>query len=219
VAEQHEQTREHVARDPQEQETTKPVSEGERPANKQQLLNSDKTPSASLTTDDKQSTSQPHSEVTTIPSRRRPAPVFCEITGGDAMSAINRATTSQCKNLIRNVTCLAQEGKLYNMDIPNLCSLGKDPGVTVETLSLTTTSAIVKPVRLLFLMSLHGRSIRQVKRLFKAIYHQDHYYYIHVDSVSPPLHHYFSAGERFWWCSTCHMMLSLYSDQTIFIEK
>ena len=188
------QIREQVARDPQEQKAKKLVAEGERPANKQQLSNSDKTPSAVLTTVDKQSTSRPHSEVTTIPSRSRPAPVFCEITGGDAMSAINRATTSQCKNLIRNVTCLAQEGKLYNMDIPNLCPLGKDPGVTVEKLSLTTTSVIVKPVRLLFLMSLHGRSIRQVKRLFKAIYHQDHYYYIHVDSVS---HYYycFSAGS------------------------
>jgi len=177
VVGQREQTLEQVA-----QETKKPVSEGGQPINKQQLTNSDKTPSAVHTMVDKQQTASPARSAE--PSKHRPAPVFCEITSGDAMSAINRATTSQCKNLIRNVTCLAQEGKLYNMDIPNLCTLGRDPGVTVETLSLTTTSIIDKPVRLLFLMSLHGRSIRQVRRLFKAIYHQDHYYYVHVDSVS-----------------------------------
>lgn len=31
----------------------------------------------------------------------------------------------------------------------------------------------------------HGRAVRQLKRLIKAIYHRDHYYYIHVDKVRP----------------------------------
>ena len=108
-------------------------------------------------------------------------PVFCDITNGDAVSAISRASTVACKNMIKNVTCLAQEGKLYDMNIPNLCSLGTNPGVVVESLSFSTDPS--SSVRVLFLMSLHGRSVRQVKRLFKAIYHSSHYYYIHVDSV------------------------------------
>ena len=108
-------------------------------------------------------------------------PVFCDITNGDAVSAITRASSVACKNMIRNITCLAQEGKLYNMDIPNLCSLGTDPGVVVESLSFSRDPS--SSVRILFLLSLHGRSPRQVKRLFKAIYHSSHYYYIHVDSV------------------------------------
>ena len=28
-----------------------------------------------------------------------------------------------------------------------------------------------------------GRAVRQLKQLIKAIYHRDHYYYIHVDKV------------------------------------
>eukprot|EP00058_Branchiostoma_floridae_P018098 XP_002603587.1 hypothetical protein BRAFLDRAFT_93129 [Branchiostoma floridae] len=44
------------------------------------------------------------------------------------------------------------------------------------------------PVRIAFVMVVHGRAIRQVKRLLKAIYHQDHYYLIHVDKRSHYLH-------------------------------
>lgn len=39
-------------------------------------------------------------------------------------------------------------------------------------------------VRILFMLTWNGRALRQVKRLFKQIYHVNHYYYIHVDSVS-----------------------------------
>lgn len=122
------------------------------------------------------------SKATTIRMDATRAPVFCDITNGDAVSAISRASSIACKNMIRNVTCLAQEGKLYNMDIPNLCPLGTNPGEVVETLSFSKDSS--RSVRIVFLLSVHGRSVRQVKRLFKAIYHSDHYYYIHVDSVS-----------------------------------
>ncbi|MEQ2197792.1 Xylosyltransferase 2 [Xenoophorus captivus] len=34
----------------------------------------------------------------------------------------------------------------------------------------------------------HGRAARQLKRLIKAIYHRDHYYYIHVDKRSAYMH-------------------------------
>ncbi|KAG5899486.1 hypothetical protein JTB14_015197 [Gonioctena quinquepunctata] len=45
----------------------------------------------------------------------------------------------------------------------------------------TTHSSTRKPVKIVFLLTLNGRAVRQVKRLLKILYHRDHYYYIHVD--------------------------------------
>lgn len=42
------------------------------------------------------------------------------------------------------------------------------------------------PVRIAFVLVVHGRASRQFQRLFKAIYHTSHYYYVHVDQVRPP---------------------------------
>lgn len=39
-------------------------------------------------------------------------------------------------------------------------------------------------VRIAFLLTLNGRAVRQVHRLLKLLYSKEHYYYIHVDSVS-----------------------------------
>lgn len=47
-------------------------------------------------------------------------------------------------------------------------------------------SGVENPVRVAFVLMVHGRAVRQLKRLIKAIYHRDHYYYIHVDKVSEP---------------------------------
>ncbi|XP_038841435.1 xylosyltransferase 1-like [Salvelinus namaycush] len=44
------------------------------------------------------------------------------------------------------------------------------------------------PVRVVFVLVVHGRASRQFQRLFKAIYHTSHYYYIHVDQRSNYLH-------------------------------
>lgn len=38
--------------------------------------------------------------------------------------------------------------------------------------------------RIVFLLTLNGRAVRQVRRLLKILYHKDHYYFIHVDVVS-----------------------------------
>ncbi|CAB0001264.1 unnamed protein product [Nesidiocoris tenuis] len=37
-------------------------------------------------------------------------------------------------------------------------------------------------VRIVFLLTLNGRAVRQVKRLIKALYHSSHFFYIHVDA-------------------------------------
>ncbi|XP_034250002.1 xylosyltransferase oxt isoform X2 [Thrips palmi] len=36
--------------------------------------------------------------------------------------------------------------------------------------------------RVAYLLTLNGRGVRQVRRLFKTLYHQDHFFYIHVDA-------------------------------------
>lgn len=40
------------------------------------------------------------------------------------------------------------------------------------------------PVKIVFVLTLNGRPVRQVRRLLKVIYNSHHYYYIHVDAVS-----------------------------------
>ena len=101
----------------------------------------------------------------------------------DAQSALSRAKTEECKTLIRNVTCLSQAGRLYNKSLENSCPRGRhDPGRGFQNIPFHQGTG--PPARIVFLLSVHGRPFRQVARLFKAIYHTDHYYFIHVDSVS-----------------------------------
>lgn len=40
------------------------------------------------------------------------------------------------------------------------------------------------PVRIVFVLTVNGRAVRQVKRLISALYQPQHYFYIHVDIVS-----------------------------------
>ena len=107
----------------------------------------------------------------------------CSLVGKkDATSAVSRAKTQECKDLIKNITCLQQGGRLYDLDILNLCPIGRDPGRGFQKVPYDQGTG--PNARVVFLMSIHGRAYRQVKRLFKAIYHTDHYFFIHVDSVS-----------------------------------
>lgn len=39
------------------------------------------------------------------------------------------------------------------------------------------------PVRIAYMLVVHGRAVRQLKRLLKAVYHEQHFFYIHVDKV------------------------------------
>ena len=166
-----------------EMETTKPTTAEEttKPTTEEETTKPTTAEETTKPTTVEEETSKPTTVEKVAITEKRKVPVMCDITNADAVSAINRASTVDCKNLIRNITCLAQEGKLYNLDMPNLCPLGSNPGMPVESLTFSKDN---NPVRILFLLSLHGRSARQVKRLFKAIYHSDHYYYVHVDSVS-----------------------------------
>lgn len=39
-------------------------------------------------------------------------------------------------------------------------------------------------IKIAFLLTLNGRAVRQVYRLLKLLYSDQHFYYIHVDAVS-----------------------------------
>ncbi len=47
-----------------------------------------------------------------------------------------------------------------------------------------TTMKPKKIVRIVFFLTLNGRAVRQVVRLIKSLFHERHYFYIHVDAVS-----------------------------------
>ncbi|EFA12734.1 xylosyltransferase oxt [Tribolium castaneum] len=201
----------------------------------------------------------------------------CEITGKEAVSAIHRAKSQNCKQLIANVTCKSLAGTLYPKRLTGSCPNGgkiagkalgcfKDEnnyrllsgyfGVNkksnspeyciqlclqsgfeyagvqyshecfcgndepLSTFKLPDSSCNMKcpgdphatcggyytinvfqtgikkfvpqvantesppsheNVKIVFLLTLNGRALRQVKRLLKILYHTRHFYYIHVD--------------------------------------
>ncbi|XP_065211692.1 xylosyltransferase oxt-like [Planococcus citri] len=214
-------------------------------------------------------------------SERYRSTTLCNITGKEPVSAINRAKTSYCRQLILNTTCLVQNGQLYPQSLPHSCptnglqkdkSLGcfrdsnslrlltgayynssksnsqtfcinkclragfpyagvqfggecfcgnEEPSVVSQipdsscnmrcpsnesqicggylTMNVFETGvakfkpqnvneifsqddALDSPVRVVFLLTLNGRAIRQVLRLIKALFHRDHFFFIHVDA-------------------------------------
>ncbi|XP_039284887.1 xylosyltransferase oxt [Nilaparvata lugens] len=205
---------------------------------------------------------------------------WCEVRGKEPVSAIHRAKTQHCKQLLVNVTCRSQADMLYPSRLPHSCpsqgleqgkSLGcfqdekrlrllsgyyanlsrsnspqqcidlclqsgfpyagvqfvsecfcgvDEPPSTARlpdsscnmkcpadpkeacggyyTINVYQTgiaklvpqppadarplSDVQKGVRIVYLLTLNGRAVRQVRRLIRALYHPHHYFYIHVDA-------------------------------------
>lgn len=124
---------------------------------------------------------------------------MCSITGADALSCLQRAKTAECRALIRNVTCLQMEGKLYDLHIPYGCPLGRN--YMGQRLDAMGAGADGPPVRIAYVLTVHGRALRQLKMLLKAIYHRDNFYYIHVDIVGTT--HAQTAHHHSCRCSAC----------------
>eukprot|EP00069_Balaena_mysticetus_P010218 bmy_06721T0 len=103
----------------------------------------------------------------------------CEIVGKDALSALARASSKQCQQEIANVVCLHQAGSL----MPKAMS----PGIQWDDVRAQQPAG-GPPVRIAYMLVVHGRAIRQLKRLLKAVYHEQHFFYIHVDKRSNYLH-------------------------------
>ncbi|KAJ8283896.1 hypothetical protein COCON_G00027460 [Conger conger] len=112
----------------------------------------------------------------------------CDITGKDALSALHRATSRQCRQEIGNIVCQHQEGQLMPQALPQFCLQHvSSPVLQADDLD-TDLTKVENPVRVAFVLVVHGRALRQLQRLLKAIYHRDHFYYIHVDKRSNYLH-------------------------------
>ncbi|XP_044275945.1 xylosyltransferase 2 isoform X2 [Varanus komodoensis] len=113
----------------------------------------------------------------------------CEITGKDALSALARANSKQCQQELANVVCLHQAGNLMPRAVPRQCQLSGKVSLVIQwDDSRILQASVSKPVRIAFMLVVHGRAIRQLKRLIKAVYHQQHFFYIHVDKRSTYLH-------------------------------
>ncbi|XP_075979253.1 xylosyltransferase oxt [Anticarsia gemmatalis] len=215
----------------------------------------------------------------------------CEIKSREAISAIHRAKTQNCKQQIVNKTCLIQSGNFYSETLPNYCLHGetkygrhlgcyadekkmrllsgfygnyantnspsscldiciqagfmyagvqyasecfcgenkplessaiaknlcdmKCPGDSTQycggyftmnvyetglakfTPRIPNTSSTQKDtVKIVFLLTLNGRALRQVHRLINTLYKSNHYFYIHVDKRQDYLHRKLSVLEK-----------------------
>ncbi|XP_051850284.1 xylosyltransferase 2 [Antechinus flavipes] len=113
----------------------------------------------------------------------------CEITGKDALSALARASTKQCQQEIANVVCLHQAGSLMPKVVPRHCQLSGKVSPMIQWDESRVQLPPGRPsVRIAYMLVVHGRAIRQLKRLLKAVYHERHFFYIHVDKRSNYLH-------------------------------
>ncbi|XP_005807072.1 xylosyltransferase 2 [Xiphophorus maculatus] len=113
----------------------------------------------------------------------------CDIVGKDALSALHRARSQQCRQEIANIVCQHQAGQLMPEALPQFCpQLGVSQPVEAAGDVELSLSKVENPVRVAFVLMVHGRAVRQLRRLIKAIYHRDHYYYIHVDKRSGYMH-------------------------------
>ncbi|KAI2666626.1 Xylosyltransferase 2 [Labeo rohita] len=113
----------------------------------------------------------------------------CEISGKDALSALHRAGSRQCRQEIANIVCQHQAGQLMPQSLPQFCPQHViSSAVQHADFADADLSKVENPVRVVFMLVVHGRAVRQLKRLLKAIYHKDHFYYIHVDKRSNYMH-------------------------------
>ncbi|EDO36835.1 predicted protein, partial [Nematostella vectensis] len=108
----------------------------------------------------------------------------CKPKHKDATSALRRAKSEPCKREIYKISCLAESNRLYNLGIKRLCPVPR-ASISPAKPSLNDKSAAYgPPIRIAYVLSLHGRALRQIRRLFKVIYHTHHYFYFHIDTRS-----------------------------------
>ncbi|XP_075310622.1 xylosyltransferase 1-like [Odontesthes bonariensis] len=111
----------------------------------------------------------------------------CEISGKEAISALSRAKSRECRQQIVEVYCKHKEKALMPEKVPRFCPIEGKANVNAQWDEGAASDA-APPVRIAFVLVVHGRASRQFQRLFKAVYHTWHYYYIHVDQRSDYLY-------------------------------
>uniref|UniRef100_A0A8D2JC46 Xylosyltransferase 1 n=1 Tax=Varanus komodoensis TaxID=61221 RepID=A0A8D2JC46_VARKO len=112
----------------------------------------------------------------------------CEISGKEALSALSRAKSKQCHREIAEVYCRHKQEKLMPERVTRFCPLEGKASNSVHWDEDSVEYMPANPVRIAYVLVVHGRASRQLTRMFKAIYHKDHFYYIHVDKRSSYLH-------------------------------
>ncbi|XP_042159865.1 xylosyltransferase 1-like [Oncorhynchus tshawytscha] len=115
-------------------------------------------------------------------------PPKCEISGKEAISALSRAKTKECRQQIAEVYCRHKEGQLMPEKVTRYCPIEGKANANVAWEEDSSEGPPSAPIRIAFVLVVHGRASRQFQRLFKAIYHTSHYYYIHIDQRSNYLH-------------------------------
>nr|AAH73559.1 MGC82842 protein [Xenopus laevis] len=156
----------------------------------QYVGNASKNTSSSNLKDSYKSSKSHHTKKSgsSSPEIKYELPPKCEITGKEAISALSRAKSKQCRQEIAEVYCQHKQGKLMPEKVTRLCPLEGKSSNNVQWDDDSVEYPTVNPVRIAFVLVVHGRASRQLQRMFKAIYHKDHYYYIHCDKRSHYLH-------------------------------
>uniref|UniRef100_F6TSW7 Xylosyltransferase 1 n=1 Tax=Ornithorhynchus anatinus TaxID=9258 RepID=F6TSW7_ORNAN len=112
-------------------------------------------------------------------------PPKCDISGKEAISALSRSKSKQCRQEIAETYCQHKYGKLMPLEkVTRFCPLEGKASNNVQWDEDSVEYLTTNPVRIAFVLVVHGRASRQLQRMFKAIYHKDHFYYIHVDKRS-----------------------------------
>ncbi|XP_030067402.1 xylosyltransferase 1 [Microcaecilia unicolor] len=122
------------------------------------------------------------------PELKYDLPPKCEISGKETISALARAKSQQCRQEIAEVYCQHKQGKLMPEKVIRFCPLEGKANNNVQWDEDSVEYVPTKPVRIAFVLVIHGRASRQLQRMFKAIYHKDHFYYLHCDKRSNYLH-------------------------------
>ncbi|XP_072168559.1 xylosyltransferase 2-like [Diadema setosum] len=111
----------------------------------------------------------------------------CPIESKDAISALSRAQTVACKQEITDIVCATSRRSLYPLQLPRYCP---HPGKYINELENDGNFiSLEQPrARVAYVLVVHGRALRQVRRLIRLLYHREHFFYIHVDKRSDYLH-------------------------------
>eukprot|EP00045_Choanoeca_perplexa_P011775 m.126143 g.126143 ORF g.126143 m.126143 type:complete len:745 (+) comp15766_c0_seq1:143-2377(+) len=125
----------------------------------------------------------------------------CTFASAEMTSALQRVKLPSCEARLRRAACLSQLGLLYPPQLslqpmPRCILTPSQPlkdwwtgrGVGEGAAVLPDELQVPSPTRLAFMLVVHGRNVRQIKRLLRAIYSTEHYYLIHVDARSNYMH-------------------------------
>uniref|UniRef100_G1SMN5 Xylosyltransferase 1 n=1 Tax=Oryctolagus cuniculus TaxID=9986 RepID=G1SMN5_RABIT len=128
---------------------------------------------------------QPHARKSggSSPESKYDQPPKCEISGKEAISALSRSKSKHCRQQIGETYCRHKLGLLMPERVTRFCPLEGKANKNVQWDEDSVEYMPANPVRIAFVLVVHGRASRQLQRMFKAIYHKDHFYYIHVDKV------------------------------------